>query len=250
MKNTIQLIQLFFLFSLSITFAQNSQRYRVHVDNVIPSKVNDYEVLAKKLADLAAENKEEKGWNMFVTDDHKYHAISPLNSMSELSLNPYANTLEKMGGDAFIKIFEKFDECYPSHGDYLLNLITTLSHMPVGMTNLIDGKDYRVNYLYYYEPKHSDKILELAESFKKLYESKGSKLHYRVYLSGFGNSESYLLVSFASENAEDFKKLVENSNKLLGEERIKLNDELEKYTFKIETRRGTMRRDLSYIPNK
>ncbi|WP_291117170.1 hypothetical protein [Flavobacterium sp. UBA6135] len=247
MKNAVFFLTILLLFFFSTAVAQNSIRYRVHVDNVYPGKVEVYEVLAKKLADLAAENKEEKEWVMFVSDDFKYHAISPLNSMTEIGINPYSNTLEKMGGEAFIKMFESFDECYPSHGDYILNLSTTLSYMPYGLVNMIDGKDFRTNYLYYYEPKDFDAVLKTAEQFKTLNEKKKSKLHYRIYLSGFGNPEAYILISYAASNEEELKKMVEENNKLLGEERVKLNDALNANTFKMETRRGTIRRDLSYI---
>lgn len=246
---TLLFCGLFLICSSTVT-AQNTQTYWFHVDYVYPSKVASYEAVSKKLVDLAEKNQEEKGWSTFVSDDYRYFSITPIAGMEDLGKNPFPKISEKLGDEKFGEIFSEFDNHYDKHSDFLLNLSSTLSYMPDGMTITPEGKNYRRNTLYYFKPEDRAKVIETASVFKELYTQKGSKLHYRVYLSGFGNAESYLMVAIAAANLEDYAKMSTANSTLLGEEAKKPFAQLQSILMKVERISGNMRPDLSYSAPK
>jgi len=239
-----------FLICTTTITAQNFQTYWFHVDYVYPSKVDSYEATSKKLVDLAKENQEEKGWVTFVSDDYRYFSIAPIAGMEDLGKNPFPKISDKLGDEKFGEIFSEFDNHYDKHTDFLLNLSSTLSYMPDGMTITPEGKNYRRNTLYYFKPEDRAQVIETARAFTELYTQKGSKMHYRVYLSGFGNAESYLMVAIAAENLEDYAKMSTKNSALLGEEAKKPFAQLQSILMKVERMSGNMRPDLSYSPPK
>ncbi len=238
------------IFSISMLTAQNNQFYRIHVDHVYPSSSDAYEKISKRLADLAKENKEKDGWSVLWTNDNRVISIAPVNGWADLG-NPFMpNTLAKVGDKKFGEIFEEFDKHYDHHNDYIITLMTNLSYMPNGINTTPEGKNYRNNLVMYHKARDRQKIAEIAEKFKDLYTKKGSKLHYRVYFSGFGNEESYVMVARAAENALEYEKLAEANRQLLGEDGRKLWNELSQYITKLENIEGNMVPDLSYNPSK
>lgn len=238
------------LICITTATAQNAQTYWFHVDYVYPSKIASYEAVAKNLVDLAKENQEERGWAAFAADDYRYFSIAPIAGMEDLGKNPFPKIAEKLGDEKFGELFREFDEYYDKHSDFLLSLSNTLSYMPDGMTIMPEGKNYRRNTLYYFKPKDRAKVIETAKAFKELYTNKGSKMHYRVYLSGFGTPESYLMVAIAAENLEDYAKMAAENSALLGDEGKKLFTQLQSLLMKLEQMSGNMRPDLSYSPEK
>lgn len=240
----------FFLIYTTITTAQNAQAYAIHLDYVYPSKVVSYETLAKKLAGLAKENKEESGWLTFVTDDYRYHYMTAIENMADMDKDFMPNVRKTLGNEKYGELFNEFDNYYDHHTDYILNLSANLSYMPEGLTLTPEGKNYRRQAKFYFKPRDRAKVVEIFKSYKELYAKKGSKMHYRIYLSGFGNDESYVMASFAAQNALDYAKMASERNQLLGDENNNLYNELEKYITKVERISGNIRMDLSYIPAK
>lgn len=238
------------IFSISMLTAQNNQFYRIHVDHVYPSSSDDYEKISKRLADLAKENQEEEGWNVMWTNDNRVISIAPVSGWEDLGKEFMPKTRAKIGDDKFGEIFEEFDKHYDNHNDYILTLSNNLSYMPNGMNTTPEGKNYRKNMVMYHKARDRQKIAEIAEKFKDLYTKKGSKLHYRIYFSGFGNEEAYIMVARAAENALEYEKLAEENRQLLGEDGRKLWNELSKYVTKVEYIEGNMMPNLSYNPSK
>jgi hypothetical protein len=246
MKTTNKIIKAFLILLLSTSFlsAQN-QFYRIHVDHVYPSSSDSYEKIAKRLADLAKENQEEDGWNVLWTNDNRVISISPVSGWEDLGKEFMPKTRAKIGDDKFAEIFNEFDNHYDNHNDYILILSGNLSYMPDGMTTTPEGQNYRKNLVMYHKARDRQKIAEIAAKFKELYTKKGSKSHYRLYFSGFGNTESYILVSNSAASPLEFEKQSEENRKLLGEDSRKLWDELMQYVTKIEYTEGNMVPDLS-----
>lgn len=251
MKTTNKIFKALLILLLSTSFlsAQN-QFYRIHVDHIYPSSSDAYEKVSKRLADLAKENQEEDGWNVLWTNDNRVISISPVSGWEDLGKEFMPKTRAKIGDDKFGEIFSEFDKHYDNHNDYLLILSGNLSYMPNGMTTTPEGKNYRKNTLMYHKAKDQQKVAEIAGKFKELYTKKGSKSDYRVYFSGFGNAESYIMVAIAAASPLEYEKQAEANRKLLGDDAKKLWDELMKYVTKIEYTEGYMQPELSYSPAK
>ncbi len=251
MKTIENFLKTLLIFLISTTYinAQN-QYYRIHVDNVYPSSSEAYEKISKRLADLAKENQEEDSWNVLWTNDNRVISIAPVAGWEDLGKEFMPKTREKLGDEKFSEIFQEFDKHYDHHNDYIITLNSELSYMPDGMTTTPEGKDFRKNTLMYFKARDLEKVTEIAGKFKELYTKKDSKSHYRVYFSGFGNPESYIMVAGAAENAREHAKQVDANNKLLGEDSKKLWDELTQYVTRIEHMEGNMVPRLSYTPGK
>lgn len=247
--NKLFTAMLLVLISTAFLNAQN-QFYRIHVDHVYPSSSEAYEKVSKRLATLAKENQEEDGWNVMWTTDNRVISIDPVSGWEDLGKEFMPKTRAKIGDEKFAEIFSEFDKHYDHHNDYTLILSGDLSYMPDGMTTTPANKNYRKNMVMYHKARDRQKVAEIAEKFKDLYAKKGSKSHYRVYFSGFGNPEAYIMVASAAENALEQAKQADANNKLLGEDAKKLWDELSQYITKIEYLEGNMMPELSYNPSK
>jgi len=169
--------------------------------------------------------------------------------MAELDKNSFSDLQEKMGNEAFGKLFEKFNQHYDSHSDYVMILDKDLSYMPTGINITPEGLNYRYNTLYYVAPKDYGKAVQIAKEFKKLYADKGSKEYYRVYHSGFGTAGNYLMVDRAAKNAAEFEASRDENNNLIGEDGSELYKKLLALLLKTETMTGHMMPELSYFPN-
>ncbi|HZW62372.1 MAG TPA: hypothetical protein VFF15_01875 [Flavobacteriaceae bacterium] len=250
MKTTINIFKVLIVLFISTTLstAQN-QHYRIHVDHVYPSSSEAYGVLAKKLADMAKENKEEDSWNILWTYDNRVFTIAPMNGWEDMSKPFLPNTREEMGNEKFAELFEEFDKHYDDHNDYMIHLSGNLSYLPEEANAALAGKNYRKILVMYYKARDGEKLREVAKKFKDLYTQKQSKSYYRFYFSGFGNPESYVMVVSAAENQLEYAKQSEANRKLMGEEAEKLWNELSQYITKIEYVEGEMQPELSYNPN-
>uniref|UniRef100_UPI0030DD3D91 hypothetical protein n=1 Tax=uncultured Planktosalinus sp. TaxID=1810935 RepID=UPI0030DD3D91 len=231
--NKLITVMLIVLISTAFLNAQN-QFYRVHVDHVYHSNSDDYKEISKRLASHAKENQEEEGWNILWTNDNRVITLSPVDGWEDLGKEFMPKTRAKLGDEKFAEIFAEFDKHYDQHNDYIIILSGNLSYMPDGMTTTPVGKNYRKNMVLFHKARDRQKIAEIATKFKELYSKKGSKSHYRVYFSGFGNPEAYLMVANAAASALELEKQSDENRKLLGEDSKKLWDELMQYVTKIE----------------
>ncbi|RED49323.1 hypothetical protein [Seonamhaeicola aphaedonensis] len=234
---------------LVINLSSAQQMYWVHQDNVKPSTFMEYEKIAKEFNAACVEYNFQGKWLTTTMDDFRYLYVSPIENFATLDERPFADMAKAMGED-FGKLFERFDQCYDSHFDYIIVLSNELSYMPDGITQTQEGQDYRDFYFIHYLPKDHQKIKEGMQAVKEMYTSKGSKNHYRVYHSGFGAAENYYMVAMSSKDAIDSATKSEENKKLLGPERYDTFMKVMNYATKVEEVTGEIRRDLSYSPKE
>ncbi len=229
--------------------SENYETFRVHEDVVKPSKVSDYEAVAKEfLGNLKKYNIQDMNFIVTNTDDNRYLYVSPLENMAELD-NPLFRTLsEKMGKDALAALFQKMDKCYDTEQDYILHLDKELTYMPSGITQTPEGRDYRKFHYLWVSPSNRDVVREKMKAVTELFASKGSKEYYRVYRSGFGVRGEYYMVAVAAKDELESAQLSMDNSELLGDEGKKAFDALFSSLLKYEQVSGRMRPDLYYQP--
>lgn len=250
-KTNFMILVISALFCLS-TYAQKDryQLYVVHEDHVIDGKIDQHHQGDKNLVDAAKkENMKGMDWITFVADDNRVMYLSPIDKMGDLDKNPFGNLEKKLGEEAFDDLFDAYDGTYSQHGDYILRLDKELSYMPGGMTQTPAGQDYRELIFYHIPPGMEDKAEELARSVKKMYEEKNSKIHYRLYKSGFGTMGNYFMVAVAAKDATDLENRREENTNMLGEEGKALRDKIENTFSNIERVTGHLKPELSYVQN-
>lgn len=228
-----------------------TQAYWVHEDQVRPSMVMAYEKAAKELvANCQEHNVQGLSWITSATMDFRYFYITPISSMADISYDGFGPLQEKMGEEAFNKMFSDMDKCYDAHGDYVLLLDKGLSYMPDGITQTTEGEDYRKFYYLTTTPEHLGAMTKAFKGVKDMYEQKGSKMHYRVYRSGFGNMDSYFMVALSDKDGVSFETRGAENDALLGEDAAAVFGEVMKYATGIEEITGRMRPDLAYSPKE
>ena len=247
-KKLIIAFALVFILPLAI---KAQQMFHVHEDVVKPSMTMEYETVLKEVLALMKEYPVE-GLNVIVFQgsNNHYFYLAPINSMADLDKqSPIAKLAEKAGADKVRALFTRMDKCYDIEKDYIISLNNDLSYMPDGMTQTPEGQNYREQYKIYVTPGNRATVREKMKAIKALFTEKKSKMHYRVYNSGFGTESEYYLVSIAAKDELDMAKNAKDNEEVLGEERQKIMFDLFQNVLNIEEIEGEMRPDLTMKSN-
>ena len=245
MKNfkTTLLITLLLCFALNL--AQAQQRYQIHQDNVRPASISEYEKIAKEFVEACKEHNPQTSWVTASTNDLRYLYITPMENFADLDNNVFADMATAMGDD-FGDMFSRFDKCYDSHSDYVITLSESLTFMPEGISQTQEGQNHRKWYYIYYKPENSKAVYDAMKSIKDMFAEKGSKEYYRVYRSGFGSAENFLVVAISSKDEIDAATRSKANNELLGESAGETFGKLMGSILRMEEYSGNMRPDLAY----
>ena len=234
---------------LATTFSFAQKAYMIHQDNVKPSMVWEYEKIAKEFNDACKEHNPQTSWITARTSDFVYMYVTPMESFADVDKTPFKDMAEKMG-DNFGDMFNRFDKCYDSHGNYVIVMDEELTYMPNGIAQTQEGENYRDYYFIYYKPEDSKKVKEGMKAIKEMYANKGSKSYYRIYRSGFGTMESYYMVAVSSKDEIDSAQKSKANDDILGPDRFDVFKKLMTYATRMESKTGEMRPDLAYSPKK
>ena len=243
-KKTL-LLTLFLCFTFNVSQAQ--KMYNVHQDNVKPSKMMEYEKVAKEFQAACVEHKFQGQWLAVTMDDGRYLYVSPMENFAEMD-KPLFAELGKAMGDKLTNLFERFDQCYDSHGNYVIELDEELTYMPEGISQTQEGEDYRDYFFIHYTPKNAKKIKEGMKAVKEMFAAKGSKSYYRIYKTGFGTMDSYYMVASSSKDAIDSATKHKANEEVLGPDRYETFNKVLNYSSKMYDVTGNIRHDLSYSP--
>lgn len=231
--------------------SEKNQAYYIHEDQVKPSMIQEYEKVSKDFMEACKKhNIQDLSWQVASTTTGRYFNISPIANMAELDKNVMAPLAEKMGEEAFMEMFKRFNQCYDKHGDYIIYLNKELTYMPEGISTTTEGQNYRKWHFLNVTPNNIQNLKGKLKELKALYTKKGSKEYYRIYHNGFGNMGDYYLAVVSAIDEEDYAKKSKENEALLGEEGEKLFQELFSYVQKYETESGGMHPELAYTPKE
>ncbi|CAM1339547.1 hypothetical protein [Tenacibaculum aestuarii] len=237
-----------FIFSNS-SLAQN-QTFLIHEDQVLPSKQGDYVAVSKEFITLCKENNFPEPWKVAQMNDGKFLIITSLKNFADLDKNPMEDLAKKVGKEKFGSYFEKFNQCYDNHGSYVIILNNELSYMPDGLTITQEGLDYRKWFFMDVSAKNKSEFKEKMKEIKDLFVDKKSKMHYRVYESGFGQVGDRFVVVISAKDGLDYAQKSEENRNLLGNDFKLKFDHLYSLLSNYSEISGRMRPDLSYTPKK
>jgi hypothetical protein len=246
---TIKTIFLALIACMVVNLSAAQKMYLVHQDDVKPSKMMEYEKIAKEFHEACITHNLQTSWLTTTMDDMRYLYVTPMENFAEMDKRPFADMAKAMG-DKFSDMFNRFDQCYDSHHDYVIVLNEELSYMPGGISQTQEGQDYRDFYFIHYLPKDGKKIKEGMKAVKDMFAAKGSKSYYRIYHSGFGTQGNYYLVAMSSKDAIDSATKQKANEEVLGPDRYETFMKVMNYATKMEEVTGEIRRDLSYSPKK
>ncbi|WP_412984822.1 hypothetical protein [Pontimicrobium sp. IMCC45349] len=252
-KVLVTLVLMAFAFNISIAQEKEAKEEKkstmlsLHTDNVNFSMLQEYERLAKELKENCEKhNIQGINWTTVSIEDGRYIYVTPIKNMAELDNNPMSAIFEKMGKEAAGKLFDDMDKCYDSHSNSITHHIPELSHMPEGFSK--EGKNHREYHFLYYAPKNGKAMYEAMKKVKEAFAEKGIKNGYDVYHSGFGDEESYFLVSVPATDSVESAQNGKSNNTALGEDGNAALFEVIKLAMKYDQIEGRIRPDLSYYP--
>lgn len=252
LKNSILTLTVFILLpSLALAQEKNTQTFWVHEDVVKPSMVNEYEAICKELtSNMRKHSIQEVNVIVSNTVDNRYMWVSPITSLADIEKPLFTTLAKKMGGTAMADLFKKMDKCYDIEHNFVIVLDKELSYMPEGITQTPEGEPYRKFHYFHHTPGNRALVKEKVKAIKDLFERKNSKVHYRVYKSGFGTRGEFYLVAIAAKDAADYANKISENNTMLGEEWQKLYNEFTSTLSNYEQYEGSMRPDMAYSPSK
>jgi hypothetical protein len=227
------------------------QAFWVHEDRVKPGMTETYENVTKDLVAACKEhNVQDTQWITLRMNDNTYLYVSPIKSMADLDKNGFATLSDKMGADKMNALFTRYNETYNKHGDYVIYLNKGLSYQPGGISQTVEGENYRVMYYNYVTPEQDKGFAENMKKMKAAFEKHNSKMNYRVYKSGFGVMGTFYMVAVAAEGEAQGAQRGDENWEVMKDDFEPLLNELRKHTRKMEEKRGWMRPDLAYSPGK
>ncbi|NER10917.1 hypothetical protein SAMN06265375_102101 [Muriicola jejuensis] len=230
--------------------ASGNQSFWVHEDVVKPAMVAEYEAVCKELiGHMKTHNIKDAQWITTNTSDNRYLYVSPIANMADLDKPVFAALAEKMGQEAMTALFARMDKCYDVEHDYIINLDTDLSYQPSGINQTPEGQDYRMFHYLFVTPGNRAMVREKMKAVKDLFSSKGSKVYYRVYRSGFGTRGEFLMVAVAAKDAVDHAQMSKANQELFGEDGGKVMWDLFNNLLRYEEYSGMMRPDMAYTPS-
>ena len=250
------LILVLALFTSNLSFAQEEEKkekastmYSVHTDNVKFSMIGQYEEAAAQLkASCVKHNVQSASWTAVSIEDGRYVFVSEIENMADLDKDIFGDLFEKMGEEAAGAMFDKMNECYDSHSNSITHYIPALSYNPEGYSS--EGKNQREYHFLYYAPKDGGAMYEAMKAVKDMFAAKGVKNGYQVYHSGFGDEESYFMVSIAGEDDVAIAQGGKDNDAILGDAKGPTFYNVIKLTTRYDAVNGTIRPDLSYYPAK
>jgi hypothetical protein len=237
---------------LGLTAQENSdsQKFWIHEDVVKPAMVAEYEAICKELVgNLKTHNIREANFLTSSTADNRYLYISAIENMSDLDKPVFSTLSEKMGKEKMGDIFNRMDKCYEVEHDYVITLDKSLSYQPGGINQTPEGQNYRKFHYLYVTPANRTIVKEKMKAVRDMFASKGSKVYYRVYKSGFGTRGEFFMVAVAAKDEVDYAQKAAANDALLGEDGGKVMWELFNNLLKYEEYTGQMRPDMTYTPS-
>ena len=175
---------------------------------------------------------------------------TPIDNMAKLDEKWYSELSEKMGKEAFSKMFDDMDFCYDNHYSIIVNANYKLSMMP-SSPGIISQNPYRKFTWYYYRPQDEDKAYAIAQEFKDLYTGAGlTDYNYIIHEPLFSENGSVFVVMGWAKSKADYLKMQETVNAKVGEKRKELFKKLSAITIKREVKEAEFLPGLSYEPRQ
>ena len=250
---TLKTVLIILILILIAPISSSAQKmYRVHEDVVKPSHVMEYETVVKELLSLVKNhNIQDTEWITAVTNNSRYMFVSAIENMAVLDEPNFVSELiKKEGQEKIMALFNRMDKCYDTELDYIIHLNEELTYMPDGISQTVEGENFRDFHFIYVAPGNRSVVKEKMQAIKALYESKGSKVHYRVYNSGFGTDGEYYMVAISAKDGEHMAQKGKENMELLGEEGQNAMWGMYSNVLRYEKVEADMRPDLAYSPTE
>ncbi len=227
----------------------STQLLMIHEDHVLVDKTSEYTKVGEDLVKLMAQNNfTALTFTGFWLEDNTYMYVSPVENMAQLDNNPWAELAQKAGEDKAEAVMSAFGGTYNTHIDYLAVFHPDLSYKPEQLQE--EGNNYREWDFFYYNEINQDQMMAMAREWKKLYEDKNVDIGYTVYTNGLGHEGPVLVIHRWAKDPVEMAQNNQKMNQLFGEAGQKLWERTAALGYRMETKRGWLMPNLSYMPQE
>lgn len=242
MKKSSLLALAAILLAVHVAAQDQKKWFAIHEDLVIPSKDAQYVEAMKTLKAACQQHKVPVTWITVKHDDNSYIHLTPLKNFAELDKDFFGELKQKMGKEAFQKMMSAFDECYPSHSDFVVEELTSHSYLSPP-----EGENFRDVLLWTVEVGKEAEAEKIIMEWKKLYEAKKVPGGFMAYKVIFGRPAGFAIVSWGKDEVDSATKAKKN-NELVGKEADDLMKRTMAITTKVMSKRAHVMVDQSLMP--
>lgn len=227
----------------------DTQLLWIHEDRVLVDKTSDYIQVGEDLVQLMADNNfTGLSFTAFRLEDNTFMFVSWLENMAQLDNNPWAALAQKAGEDKVQAVMSGFGGKYNSHIDYTAVFHPELSYKAEQLQE--EGNYYREWDFFYYNEIHQEEMMSIAKEWKKLYEDNNIEAGYTIYSNGLGHEGPVIVIHRWAKNRVEMAQNAQKTNQTMGEAAQKLWERTEVLGYRMETKRGWLMPNLSYIPEE
>jgi hypothetical protein len=229
---------------------QKVQAYFIVEVAVKPSMMAKYEAAVKEMVALYAQHNVSYPFFGFLADDMKYHFFTPVKDLADVdSMFKVDNELEKSVGEEKLKEIETLAAgSYEYAHTYMLYLRPDLSYAPENPRLQFNEANYRHLIYYYIQPEKEKAFVEILEKFVNQPKLKNVTEGYEIFFGGIGMKTPSCIISLKGKNAADFETHYEKVWEILGDEAMKMVQELVGMARGLDIKTAMFRPDLSYMP--
>lgn len=230
--------------------AEKPQMLSVHEDPVVPSMVGKYEKAAKNLADMITKSGVGITYVAASLDNFTYIYFTGVDGLSGVDKMEasWGELEKKVGKQAFDAAMKMFDDCYPSHKNYLVTMRPELSYKPEYGAALTSDLRFRAYDYYHIHPGMEVAAEEIAKEWVALNKKIGAEEGYRLYASSFGSDSPTFVVVNSAKDELDYVTRREAWLKKAGDEARALWVKTWSVVRKFDTVTGMIRPDISVMP--
>ncbi|RZJ69101.1 hypothetical protein [Flavobacterium sp.] len=246
---TLKLILTLLVFGLFVPKSASAQNQTlwVHDDHVKPGKHQEFDKVAKELAELCKKYDVQGRYDVVRMDDGTCRWVEPIANMAALDKNPFQPIVDKIGKDKFGELMGRFDKCYDSHNSYIVTYVKDLSYVSDKPSR--DDNYAKFHYLYV-KADQDETVAKKIKALKELYTKKNAKEYFEIYHSGFGCAEEFYCAVVWTKDESTYIKQSDENEKLLGDEGEKTFADLMSNVNRYETHSAWAKPQLGYSSKK
>lgn len=182
-------------------------------------------------------------------DDGHYYYLFPLDNYASIDKFPaiFGSAIEKIGKDKWAKFMVENESSIVTHKDFIVKWSAQYSYVPKEPRLKPEDAKFIHWMFFHYKLENRKEIMDIMKEWKKLYEDKGIKNGYSIWLIELGLDNNMIALTENYKDGADYYTAMEADNALMQEEAGALWGKMSQYVTSIENINGNSRPDLGFV---
>ena len=182
-------------------------------------------------------------------DDGHYYYLFPLDNYAAIDKFPsiFGSAIEKIGKDKWAKFMVENESSIVTHKDFIAKWSAEYSYVPKEPRLKPEDAKFIHWMFFHYKLENRKEIMDIMKEWKKLYEDKGIKNGYSIWLIELGLDNNMIALTESYKDGADFYTSQKTDNSLMEAEAGALWGKMSQYITSIENINGNPRPDLGFV---